>query len=85
MLYLLEITAITVPVFLIVYMCWCRRRQFAATYALVAAVQESSTGKPAALVIGTRRPLHAAERGDRGRIQVPVPEINHGAASVLAL
>ena len=83
MLYLLEITAITVPVFLIV--CWRRRRQFAATHALVAAVQESSIGKPAALVIGTRRPLHAAERVDRGRIQVPVPEINHGAASVLAL
>ena len=85
MFFLLELAAITV--FLIV--CWhnmCkRRRQFAAVHSVVAAVQETSTGEPAALVIGTRRPLHAAERVDRGRMQVPVPEINHGAASVLAL
>lgn len=84
MFYLLEITAIAV--FLIV--CWrMRRRQFAAVHSVVAAVQESSTGEPAVLVIGTRRrrPLQAPERVDRGRIQVPAPEVDHGAAAKLVL
>jgi hypothetical protein len=94
--YLLEIVAIMI--FLLVYwcMCKCRRQLFAAIHSrfLVvgvqlcnAAVQESSTGEPAALVIGTLQFIHipAAEKVNRGRMQVPVPEINHGATSVLAL
>ena len=86
MFYLLELAAITV--FLIV--CWRmskRRHQFAAVNSVVGGqcAEESSTGEPAVLVIGTRRPLNAAERADHGRMQVPVPEINHGAASVLVL
>ena len=86
MFYLLELAAITI--FLIV--CWRmskHRHQFAAVNSVVGGqcAEESSTGGPAVLVIGTQRPLHAAQRADRGRMQVPVPEINHGAASVLAL
>ena len=83
MFYLLETIAITI--FLIV--CWrvYYRRFVAVRDSVEAAVQESSTGGPAALVIGTRRFLHAAERADRGCMQVPVPEIDHGAASVLIL
>jgi hypothetical protein len=91
--YLLEIVAIML--FLLVYWCICKcRHQFAVVHSRViaaqpcsAAVQESSTREPAVLVTGTRHSLriHAAERENRGRMQVPVPEINHGAASVLAL
>jgi hypothetical protein len=82
--YLLEIAAITV--FLLVYWCkYKRRRQFAAIHSRSPAVQESGTGEPAALVTGTLQSLQAAapETVDRGRMQVPVPEIDHGAASVL--
>ena len=60
-----------------------RRHRFAATHSVTAAVQESITGEPAALVTGAQQP--AIQRVDRGRMQVPVPEINYGAASVLAL
>ena len=77
MFYLFEIIAITV--FLIV--CWrVYHRRFAAVNS---AVQQSNTGEPAALVIGTRRSLHAAEGMDGGCMQVPVPERDHGASSAV--
>ena len=85
MFYLLEITAITVFLIVCCRVCIKRRRQFAAVHSVIAAVQESSTGEPASLVIDTPRSLHAAERENRGRMQVPVPETDHGAASVLVL